>query len=175
MTGGNLISTLLGGILAIAGGISTQAARYYLKERRTRRAVAGALAGEISAICSIARRRDYLGGMREILDQVHKSGRPDRPRISVSQDYLQIYRSDAGSIGLLPPEITEDVVVFYTHVKSPIEDVLPTAPNPPDAASAERLVQEQMTLLGDTLRLGDDLIARLRHLTGGHARWAKPI
>ena len=168
MNGGSLISTLLGGALAITGGVAAQVTQYYLNERRTRRAVAGALAGEISAICSIARRHDYLGGMREILDQVHKSGRPDRPRISVSQDYLQIYRSNAGSIGLLPPEITEDVVVFYTHVKSLIEDVLPTALNPPDAASAERLLQDQIDLLEDTLSLGDDLISRLRHLVGGH-------
>ena len=95
---------------------------------------------------------------------MRQTGQPTRLVLSITQDYFQIYRSNAGALGLLPPTIAEQVALFYTQVKSLIEDVLPTAPNPQDAATAEQAIQEQIALLQDTLRLGDELVTRLREV-----------
>lgn len=160
----NLLSALLGGLLGGGGAIVTQIVRHRLDDGRTRRALAGAFAGEVAAICAIARRRDYLGAMTQLHEHVRHSGQPRRLVLSITQDYFQIYRSNAGALGLLPAATAEQVALFYTQTKSLIEDVLPTAPNPQDAATAEQTLQEQIALLQDTLQLGDELVKQLREV-----------
>ena len=160
----NLLAALIGGLLAGGGAVVTQIVRHRLDDGRTRRALAGAFAGEVAAICAIARRRDYLGGLTQLLKHVRQSGEPMRLSLSITQDYFQIYRSNAGALGLLPAATAEKVALFYTQAKSLIEDVLPTAPNPQDAATAEQTIQEQIALLQDTLQLGDDLVEKLREV-----------
>lgn len=97
----NLLAAMIGGLLAGGGAIVTQIVRHRLDDGRTRRALAGAFAGEVAAICAIARRRVYLGAMTRLHNDVRQSGQPARLVLSITQDYFQIYRSNAGALALL--------------------------------------------------------------------------
>lgn len=160
----NLLSAIVGGALATAGAIITQSLQYQRENKHRRQALAGSFAGEIAAICGIARRRNYLGHAQELLEYVRHSGQPKRLVLRVTQNYLQIYDSNANTLGLLPPDSAEKIVLFYTQIKSLLEDVVPDAPNPPDKAAAEEWLQAEIHLLEDTLRLGDQLVAQLREV-----------
>ena len=161
----NLLSTLFGGLLAGGGAILTQIVSLRMANDLTRRALAGAFAGEVAAICAITRRRKYLDFLNMSLDHVHQLQQPGRMMVPITQDYFQIYRSNAGALGLLPSTISERVALFYTLVKSLIEDMQPSAPIPSTPAAAEHAIKEQIALLKETLNLGDELVANLRKET----------
>ena len=91
----NLLSTLLGGLLGGSGAIGAQFLAHRLNDGRARKAMAGAFAGEIAAVCEIARRRNYLKGLELQLKQVHETGVPSRLQLHISQDYFQVYQSNA--------------------------------------------------------------------------------
>jgi hypothetical protein len=157
-----LIPVLIGGALASIGSILTQWLTHRWNDLRTKRALAGAFAGEIAALCTIARQRHYLEDARLLLEYMRKSQQPTRMTVRITYDYMTIYQNNASCIGLLPPDLTQDLVKFYTQSKSLMEDVRPNSPNPETVEEAERLLNEQIELLKDTLQLGDRLSQELR-------------
>ncbi len=138
--------------------------RYRLKAGRSRKALAGAFAGEIAATCAIARRRDYLSALRQLRTRVRESGRAERLTVRVSLDYFQVYRANAGSLGLLPAAIARDIALFYTQTKSFLEDVVPEARNPRGAAEAEHVLNADIDLLEESLALGERLVTQLAEI-----------
>lgn len=166
----DLIPVLAGGAVGICGSISVQLVMRWWDDRRTRRAIAGAFAGEIAAICAIARRRQYLKKAQLLLDWVRQYQRPDRLVVKITYDYMTIYQSNASAIGLLPPQSALDVARFYTQIKALMEDVSPDGPRPASVEEAEELLKGQIELLGETLELGDRVAQDLRKLAWGGIR-----
>lgn len=151
----NILATLAGGVLGAGGAIASQWLAHYLNDGRTRRAIAGAFAGEIGAVCSIIRYRKYLEHAKQALEYVRQSQQPFRLKMIVKQEYFSIYHSNSSAIGLLPARLAMDIAKFYTQAKALLEDVHPDAPEPQDAPTAESQLTNQIELLEQTLRVGD--------------------
>lgn len=114
----DIISVIIGGAIAISGGLVTQ----YWKHRRERRALAHALAGEIHAIVEMVERRGYQKFVSKLIDDVHTSQLPANVQVTITQNYFVVYESNALKIGLLPRLAAGDVASFYTLAKGLIED-----------------------------------------------------
>ena len=158
----NLLCIVVGGLLGAGGAITIQ----WLNNRRTRRATAGAFAGEIGAICSIMRHQRYLEEAQSLLEEVRKSGQPLRAVMYSTQEYFSIYHGNSSAIGLLPAREALNVAKFYTQVKSLVDDARPEAPGPKDAEDAENRLTRQIKLLTETLGIGEDLVMQLQRIVG---------
>jgi hypothetical protein len=159
-----LVPVIVGGVIGLLGGLASQALALWIEGRRSRRSIAGALGGEISALCAIARRRQYLEGAELLLLQVRQRLVLGRLRIGMAADYMVVFNAHAASLGRLPPDLATDVVRFYTQAKSLLEDVRPDAPDPLTAPEAEDQLEQTIELLKDTLDLGERVSAQLRDL-----------
>ena len=149
-----LVGVVVGGVIGISGSVVLQ----LWEDRRRRRALAGASAAEIGAICAIARRRRYLEHLERLLEAVRESQQPGWMAVKITHDYMTIYHSNANAIGLLPPELACDVAQFYTQVKALMEDVSPDGVVLLSAEGAGELIE----LLTETLQLGGRVVERLR-------------
>jgi hypothetical protein len=164
MTCDTIVPVLIGGLLAAGGGVTAQWVTHYLNDRRTRRAVAGAFAGEIGAICSIIRRRKYLEHAQQFLSLVQQSQQPLRIMVMITQEYFTIYHSNSSAIGLLPAPLAMDIAKFYTQLKALMEEVRPDTPMPADVATAIDRLTDQINLLSETLRTGEGLVPQLQEV-----------
>lgn len=118
-----LIGILLGGFLAIAGGIAGSVVPIILQNRRERRALAYSLAGEISSLIEIAEQRKYEQFFEAIIANVKATKQPWFVKVRIEQQYFTVYEANASKIGLLPKETARNVAKFYVYAKSFIEDV----------------------------------------------------
>jgi len=157
----NILCTLVGGFVGAGASIVTQWVANILTNSRRRRAIAGAFAGEIGAICSIMRRRKYLEQGQQLLEHIDQWQQPLRVMMYITQDYLTIYHSNSSAIGLLPAPLALDVAVFYTQVKSLMEDVRPELPEPVGTEDAKARLTGQVNLLSETLGIGEGLVTQL--------------
>lgn len=114
---------LIGGFLAIAGGIAGNVVPIVLQNRRERRSLAYSLAGEISSLLEIAEQRKYEQFVEEIIQHVKATKQPMFINVRIEQSYFIAYEANASKIGLLPKETARNVAKFYTYAKSFIEDV----------------------------------------------------
>lgn len=160
----NIVSAMAGGLIGASGALTSQWLAHHLNDSRTRRAIAGAFAGEIGAICSIVRRRKYLEFGQHFLEVVKQSQQPRRIVISITQEYFLIYHSNAGTIGILPSRQALDVARFYTQLKALMEDVRPDAIEPASVEGAIAHLTEQITLLTETLKVGENLVEQLQEV-----------
>lgn len=156
-----LLSGLIGGVLATSGSILTQRHLHKLTTTQERNSLANALSGEIAALCSIIERRGYLDDMKESRQSIQTSGQEAPFKVNVQYDYLMVYKSNLGSIGLLPAHLAASVTRFYTQIQALLEEA--TSPTEEHRSSLESLdiLDEQIALLEDSLKLGQDLSKRL--------------
>ena len=154
----NMVPVLIGGLLGIGGVIVSQ----WLNDRRARRAIAGAFAGEIGAICSIIRSRKYLESLKQLLENIEQTKQPARAVVHITHNYWTIYHANAKAIGLLSAPLALDAARFYTQLKSLTEDVRPDAHEPEDVTNAEAQLTKQITFLDETLQIGDTLVTGLQ-------------
>lgn len=161
----SLISTALGGALAVAGGVFTHWYTSRSEAMNAQRAVAGAFAGEVGAICAIVRRRRYLEVMDQWLAAI-RAGSAGKFVVPVTQDYLTIYSANSQAIGSLPPGLALRTVQFYTQIKSMLEDIGPDGYVPNGPKEAEWHLGQLIELLRDTMKLGEQLVEDLRRLAG---------
>lgn len=153
----DIVSVLVGGAVALAGGVLTK----LWESRIERRALAHALAGEIGAITEIVERRNYQGLVRLIVEAVKASHEPQFIQVPISQQYFTAYEANAAKIGLLPSKAARDVARFYFFAKSMVEDVTTEKIRPRTEAEAlDRLVQLD-DLLTTLIALGKSLPNRL--------------
>mgnify|MGYP006448531175 CR=1 FL=1 len=155
------LSTIIGGGIAIAGGAGTQWVMHHLTVTHRRRTLAYALSGEIASICAIAHKRKYLENMKDMKKAIEQD-QPTYPfKVSITQNYFTIFNENAKDIGLLPPECAEHTARFYVQTKSLIEDFT----NPPESPNeAIVLLEMDIKLLEDTLKLGDSLKQELQRI-----------
>ena len=165
-----LTLVLVGTGVGICGSITVQWLAHRWEDRWRKRAIAGALAGEIAAICAIARRRRYLETTQLLLKRVRECQQPGWMVVKITYDYMTIYQSNASAIGLLPPQSALDVVTFYTQIRALMEDVSADGPAPATVDEAEELLKGQIELLDETLQLGDRVAQDLRKLASGGIR-----
>jgi hypothetical protein len=142
----DIISVLVGGGLALSGG----AVSAIWRQRRERRSLAYALAGEIQAIVDVMQMRKYQEVVKHYIEKVKETNEPLAFQIRAGQNYLAIYEANATKIGLLPRNAARRVARFYTHLKAFLEDV-----------TDEDLVVESATESLQRLSALDEILGRL--------------
>jgi len=156
-----LLSVVVGGILAIGGGIAQQ----WWQRRQDRRSLAYALAGEIGAIIESIELRRYTEAIDGTIEQVKKTGTPWTFTIDIAEGYFLVYGANAGKIGLLSPLLAKEVAAFYSMMVGLIEDVAPR--NNVRARTVEQSLA-QLTQTRDlglrTLQRGKALVALLEQV-----------
>ena len=153
----DILSVVIGGALAIAGGLAPR----LWESRRQRRALAHALAGEVSAIIDIVERRRYQEGVRELIRAVETSHQPLFLRVPITQNYFVVYEANSVNVGLLPRKTARDVASFYTHAKALIEDVTTDKVLPKTEAEAIHRLKQMDELLTRLLTLGSGVVMEL--------------
>jgi len=83
-----------------------------------------------------------------------------------TQEYFPIYHGNSSAIGFLPAPLALNVAMFYTQVKSLMDDARPEAPAPKNAEDAANRLKRQIELLKQTRDIGEDLVMRLRKIVG---------
>jgi hypothetical protein len=114
-----IFSVLVGGGLALVGGAGST----IWQNRRERRSLGYALAGEIQAIVDVVERKKYREVVDQCIETVMKTKQPHSIRIRMKQNYFVVYEANAAKIGLLPRNTARRVARFYTYLKAIIEDV----------------------------------------------------
>ncbi|HMJ67036.1 MAG TPA: hypothetical protein VK615_16960 [Candidatus Binatia bacterium] len=156
----SLLSVIVGGALALAGGFLTK----LWECRREQRALAFALAGEIGAIIDVAERRKYLPHIRETIAKVEAGEKPRRVRIRAEQNYFVVYEANAEKVGLLPRQIARDVARFYTLMKAILEDVTDKQWEPSTSEDALRHLHSLAELADTMLKLGNQVVVQLERI-----------
>ncbi len=154
-----LISTSVGGVLAIAGGFLAN----YSQARNERKNVAGALAGEISALLEIIRKRQYLEAIDKYINAMETDQRARNFRLAARHSYFTVFEANADKLGVLPNCCASEVAKFYVIVKSLMEDA--TNPNmTADASIALKMLKQDRQLLVELIELGDRTVKELTKL-----------
>ena len=152
-----LISVVVGGALALTGGLLTK----LWEGQRERRALSSALAGEIAAVVEIVERRNYPRAVRELILAVEASHEPLYIQVPVTQKYFTVYEANAAKVGLLPRHAARGVACFYAYAKSIIEDVTSDKFPPRTEAEALHRLRQLDELLAKLLALGKELPKQL--------------
>src|SRR4051812_38298506 len=106
----SILSTVLGAILALAGGFAATTFSAAHELRRRRRAVASALAAEIQALVRLCDDRSYLATLGEAIDEVRTTGRAVTVSVRATQPYFVVYDANVANIGILDRGVAADVV-----------------------------------------------------------------
>lgn len=97
--------------------------KHYLDQREKKTQIAKAFKGEIEALCSILRLRQYS----EHFDSIAKDLRNGEPipqkTLKADLEYLHVYKANAQSIGLLKNDAPRIVASFYIYTTALLEDI----------------------------------------------------
>ncbi len=186
------------GIFTLAGGLSGGGivlvanllqSRY--QDFRLRKAIAGALAGEIEGLILAVERRRYLDWLdifiqrqREILRSAEElnakqpsRGEPSEIRLPtfgprVTFNYFAVFDKTCEKIGLLG-EIAGKVALLYTLAKGIVEDMnlLREGAQFQSVSEVIQLHEELRDILAENLRRGRELIQALREMDNEKFLW----
>ncbi len=145
----NIISVIIGGILAIAGGIAAQ----MYQHRKTAQAIKCSLLAEIAATLEILEARRYIPFIERLIAERKVPNQPFSVVVSTSDHSFLVYKTNADKLGYLPPDLAGEIAKFYALIFSVIEDAKepPFGQNPRERSVAEweqtlKLAKEAITI-----------------------------
>jgi len=152
-----LIGVLLGGTIGLGSTFLLE----IFKNRSRSKSLANAFKGEITALITITRKRNYLGGLREAINYMREN--PDEVfliKISASTDFLQVYQSNCSQIGLLKGVLPEKIAEFYVNVLATLQDFETMSSHSLESVTNSELTDlyvELSELLNGTVKLGEEI------------------
>jgi len=155
---------IVGGMLAIAGGFFSTWFFEWWRDRRVCKALVLAFRGEISALLKIVERRDYIPWLQNVIAEMKESGKVQKAFFSAKRDYFIVFNANAGSIGLLPSSMPEDVACFYTYAKSVLEDMeqIEAGSDDWDLNEAIEMYSELLAVLQEAVEVGEKVVDESR-------------
>jgi len=153
-----LAGTLVGGILTFSGAYLSTALLGKRQREIESKNLAACFSGEIAAIVSIIRKRRYLEHIEGLLRMAKDGKRPPAIKIAVRNPYFNVFRENAGKIGMLPAPLPSLIVRFYLQSYAILEDFenfREGALDQEGLPTVTRLYEEVAALLADTMRLGE--------------------
>mgnify|MGYP001591233823 CR=1 FL=1 len=117
------IQVLLGVVL---GGFITAGSTLFFelyKDARESRRLARALRGEIKALQTIIKKRQYIDLLRNIVATISSTQKPINIVIRVRRDYFKVYEANVERIGMLKNPLPEQIAAFYVKGNSIVEDL----------------------------------------------------
>jgi len=149
-----LLSALLGGALAIAGGIGAQWALDAQRRHAERRGLAGAFAGELAALFSAMEQRRWRDRMDDLIAETERTGKVPRVVFSVRHHYFRVFDANAGRLGVLDPPLPEMLAHHYIYSKMFLEFMEDLAGkfDPHDTAAALEHLRAARDLVDEGIR-----------------------
>jgi hypothetical protein len=157
-------AVLLGGILAILGGVWTSNIRLRQEHRRDSRTLALAFKGEIRAFVELVEERSYISRFGEIIEQIEATRQPFFMPFRVRYKYDRVYDANLARIGILKAPLPEKIPLFYTRLASLLEDLVSIGDGTygnVDLALLLRIYRDTQRILQLTLREGEEIIATI--------------
>ena len=109
-----LISTLVGGALALAGSFW---ARVY-EQRVKRQSLLSAFRGEISTVCKLFRERGHLDGFKEGAERAKREDPECIYSFAITPAAYRVYEASISDIGLLKAPLPEQLLSFYGYLSA---------------------------------------------------------
>ena len=156
-----LLGVVVGGLLAIAGGILTTTLLEKQRHRQESRNLALAFKGEITALIELIKERRYLQRFEEVIRQIEATGQPFFMPFRIRFKYDRVYESNVNRIGLLKPPLPETVPLFYTRLASILEDMVSLGDGTYSQMDIERVLhiyRDSSELLQLTVTLGQEIL-----------------
>jgi hypothetical protein len=119
-----LLAVVLGGLIAIAGGIISTTFVERQKQRQESYNLALAFRGEITALVELLRERRYTERIAEVIHQIEQTQEPFYMPMRIRYRYDRVYEENVGRLGLLKPPLSEMIPLFYTRLTSVMEDMV---------------------------------------------------
>jgi hypothetical protein len=110
----NLIGVLIGGVLALAGGIGVK----IYEHRQQRLSLMSALAGELRAILAVVDDRQVLQTLQNVIEQIRVQQKSLFFPMSVGEMHNLVFRQNADKLGFLRAPLPERIVGLHYRINS---------------------------------------------------------
>ncbi len=144
------------------GFCSGQVVEWFAR-RRDRTNLTQAVVGEIEALLAVVRRRRYLEGLNEVIEEMKRSGQPRILSFAVTSSPFRVFETNLDKIGTLRKPSPRLIVKFYAQASSFLEDVR-EAERQMDGGTVAPVSEvcrrhvEARDLLQDTVNLGRQIV-----------------
>jgi hypothetical protein len=156
-----LISTLIGGFLAILGGLISVYFTERIKGKKAERNLAWAFHGEIGSLCKIIRIREFPETFRKLAEDAKDGRDTGRRCIKADSEYFHVFKNSVTHIGILVHGLPEQIVSFYVQATAILEDLHSLSSGFHDDKPLDALVyyyEDIADLLQDLLKQGDEIL-----------------
>ncbi len=160
-----IVSVIIGGVLAIIGGIVGNYIFLNSQKNLDRKNLEGGFAGEISALMSIVKTRKYIENLEKIIQTIKKRHVKIPFYFQVSYNYFNVYEKNVDKLGLLNQPLPELIAKFYTQCFSILEDIKQMGKLDINAMDEEQLIghyTELLMLFKDNAKIGEAIIKDIR-------------
>jgi len=161
-----LVAVVIGGSLAILGGIAGNYIFLYLQRKLDRENLKGGFLGEITALNSIVKKRKYIEHLEGILDMMEKDQVPRPFTFEVTHNYFRVYENNVDKLGLLNQPLPELIAQFYTQCFATLEDIIQIKKIAIKEIPIEGLItlySELLSLFKDNVKLGEKIIHTIKN------------
>lgn len=119
----SLWPTVVGGAISLVSTVVTTFGIEHLRRTREARGTAYAIRGSIVGILTIVEIRQYITGVRNIIQNMEQGNVGFVMKSRVKQNYLEVYVRHVDKVGALAAPLPELISIFYTNVNSLVEDI----------------------------------------------------
>ncbi len=159
-----LVSVIVGGLLATVGSIATTTILERQRQRRESRNLALAFKGEIGALLALVEERRYIERIGDVVAQIEATREPFYMPFRVRYAYDRVYAANVDRVGMLAPRLAEQLPLFYTRVNSILEDLVSLGDGSYTEIGLDQLLHLYCTtrdILGATLVHGRTILATI--------------
>jgi hypothetical protein len=160
---GALLGVIIGGIIGVTGSVVGPLCLAYVQRRAERKNLACALAAEIAALIDIVERRQYIAGLRQLIEVARNNQDLNGAffyQFSVRRNPLAVYDANLSRIGLLKPTLSVRIARFYAQASAILEDIADFREGriPEGRDDSVRRLEELLQLFEDSQTLGREIV-----------------
>jgi hypothetical protein len=158
-----ILPTIVGGLLALAGGIAGGHWARAADLRRARRSLASAFEGEVGALLALSERRKYVQGLDDLIAEMTASSGGGYFYFHAKRNYFGVFQRNLDKVGLLMAPLPKLLVTFYLQAYSVLDDIEDLHGRSETSSPEESLRRhtELRDVLADTLGKGKELLPML--------------
>jgi hypothetical protein len=118
-----LVSTIVGGLIAVLGGTASTFWTKYLDQSRERAQYAAALYGELQIVLEIIEKRNFQQNLKQTIEIMDRTKQMTPLQITVRESFLAVYLNNVSKIGSLPGQLPTEITRIYGILFSVLEDL----------------------------------------------------
>jgi hypothetical protein len=160
----NIIPVIIGGILTFLGGITGNQLLQRRQRKNDREHLSATFAGDIFAILSIIKKRNYEEELNNALDRLRNHEERVIFARPIEGDYLMVYKQNVGKLGVLESSLAGEIVIFYTYITVLLDDNREVVNIDVNTANLRYIAvrhEETLNLLRETVERGNKVLNTL--------------